>query len=237
MRGDPRSRLGTRIRSVAVRTRPDPPPIVLASESPRRRELLAALGVEFAALPPQIDESSAEADPACRALALALAKATTVAGRTPQALVLAADTIVVAPDGSLLGKPPDAAAACAMLDALRGRVHRVVTGVAAIRGRRTRTECASTTVRMRSYSPAEVERYVARGEPFDKAGGYAIQDRAFAPAAAIEGCRCGVIGLPLWSARRLLAAAGGVVTDPPAIEPCPACPLRDGPAAACRRER
>ena len=218
-----------------MRGRRDPPPLVLASESPRRRELLAALGVEFAARPPAIDESSAESDPDRRAVALALAKARTVAGGAPQALVLAADTIVVAPDGSLLGKPPDAAAAYAMLDALRGRLHRVVTGVAAVRGGRARTECASTAVRMRSYSRAEVERYVSRGEPFDKAGGYAIQDRAFAPAAGVEGCLCSVIGLPLWSARRLLAAAGGVATDPPAREPCPACPLRDSAAAAGRR--
>ena len=209
-----------------------PPSLVLASESPRRRELLSALGVEFDTRPAGIDESSAEADPARRAIALALAKARTVGSLAPDALVLAADTIVVAPDGSLLGKPPDPRSAYGMLGALRGRVHRVVTGVAAIRGRRSETECATTAVRMRSYSRAEVERYVARGEPFDKAGGYAIQDQEFDPAAAAEGCLCCVIGLPLWSARRLLAAVGGVATASPAIERCSGCPLRDGATAA-----
>lgn len=210
------------------------PPLVLASESPRRRELLSALGVEFDSRPSGIDESSEEADPARRAVALALAKARTVGSLAPGALVLAADTIVVAPDGSLLGKPPDEASAYGMLGALRGRVHRVVTGVAAVRGRRSGTECATTAVRMRSYSRTEVERYVARGEPFDKAGGYAIQDAEFAPAASAEGCLCCVIGLPLWSARRLLAAVGGACTASPAIERCSGCPLRDGAEAASR---
>ena len=201
--------------------------IVLASESPRRYELLAALGVEFVAHPAAIDESSAEPDPARRATTLALAKARAVSRRTRGALALGADTIVVAPDGALLGKPPDIESARAMLRALRGQAHRVVTGVAAVQGGRIGTECASTAVRMRSYSHAEIERYVARGEPFDKAGGYAIQDPEFAPVAEAEGCLCSVIGLPLWSARRLLAAIGGVASDPPALERCSACPLRD----------
>ncbi|MCY4639668.1 MAG: Maf family protein [Chloroflexi bacterium] len=206
--------------------------IVLASESPRRRDLLAALGVSFSTHPPQIDESSGEPCPGRRAVELALAKARAVDGLVPGALVLGADTIVVAPDAAPLGKPPDAESARAMLHALRGRVHRVVTGVAAIRGERSGTECVSTRVRMRSYSRAEIERYLARGEPFDKAGGYAIQDREFAPAAETEGCLCSVIGLPLWSARRLLAAIGGIASEPPALESCFSCPLRDGPAAA-----
>ena len=206
--------------------------IVLASESPRRRSLLAALGVPFSARPPAIDESSAEPCPGRRAVGLALAKARAVDGLVPGALVLGADTIVVSPDGAPLGKPADAGSARAMLRALRGREHRVVTGVAAVFGGRSGTECVSTRVLMRSYSRAEIERYVARGEPFDKAGGYGIQDREFAPAAEAEGCLCSVIGLPLWSAQRLLAAVGSIAAQPPAIERCSSCPLRGGPAAA-----
>ncbi len=210
------------------------PQLVLASESPRRRELLAELGVTFTVRPAAIDERSDEPDPVRRATALALAKASAVARRESGALVLGADTIVVAPDGELLGKPSDAATARAMLGVLRGREHRVVTGVAAVLVRgagaaTVATEAATTVVRMRAYSDAEVARYVTRGEPFDKAGGYAIQDPELAPAASAEGCVCSVIGLPLWSARRLLAEVGELVTRAPALDRCAGCPLHDGP--------
>lgn len=203
------------------------PAIVLASESPRRRELLAMLGVAFSTKPAAIDESSAEPDPARRATALALAKARAVGERARDSLVLGADTIVVAPDGALLGKPPDTNSARAMLRTLRGRVHRVLTGVAVICGDRTGTDCTATSVHMRAYTHAEIERYVVRGEPFDKAGGYAIQDPEFAPAASADGCVCSVIGLSLWSTRRLLAAIGGIESHPPALDRCASCPLRD----------
>ncbi len=210
------------------------PAIVLASASPRRRELLAELGVAFEVRLAAIDERSDEPDPARRATALALAKARAVDERAPgalvsRALVLGADTIVVAPGGELLGKPRGAAEARAMLGALRGRTHRVLTGVVAVRGGEAAAECVATAVEMRAYGDGEVERYVARGEPFDKAGGYAIQDPELAPAARADGCVCSVIGLPLWSVRRLLAAVGGIEARPPALDRCAACPLRDAP--------
>jgi septum formation protein len=207
------------------------PPLVLASASPRRRELLAELGVAFEVHPSAIDEHSDEGDPARRATALALAKARAVGERAPGALVLGADTIVVAPDGDMLGKPADASEARAMLGALRGRTHRVLSGVAVVLGERADSDCVATTVRMRAYSDAEIDRYVARGEPFDKAGGYAIQDAELAPAASADGCVCSVIGLPLWSVRRLLFAVGGVEASAPGLDRCAACPLRDAPTA------
>ena len=207
------------------------PPLVLASASPRRRELLAELGVAFEVQPSAIDEHSREPDPARRATALALAKARAVGEQAPGTFVLGADTIVVAPEGEMLGKPADTNEARAMLGALRGRTHRVLTGVAVVLGERADTECVATAVRMRAYSDVEVSRYVVRGEPFDKAGGYGIQDPALAPAASVDGCVCSVIGLPLWSVRRLLSAVGGVEVRAPGLDRCAACPLRDASAA------
>jgi len=200
--------------------------LVLASASPRRRELLAALGVSFEVDPAGVDESSAEAGPARLAETLALAKARAVAARRPADIVLGCDT-VVALDGRLLGKPADAAEARAMLRALRGRAHEVVTGVAAVCAARGIEAVAHqrTVVVMRAYTDAECEAFIARGEPFDKAGGYAIQDVEFHPVERIDGCACGVMGLPLWTLRRLLARAG-VEASPPTLDRCAGCPDR-----------
>ena len=196
--------------------------IVLASASPRRRELLPALGVAFEVIPAGVDESGDDEDAARLACALALRKARAVAASRPGDAVIGADTIVVL-GGRRLGKPRDAAEARAMLGALRGRTHEVVTGLAVIAAGREATEAARTAVTMRAYPDAEVERYIARGEPFDKAGGYAVQDAEFAPASSVEGCRCAVIGLPLWTLRRLLRAAG-VEAREPTLSDCLACP-------------
>ena len=197
--------------------------LVLASASPRRRELLAALGVAFEIDPADIDETSTERDPIRLAETLALSKARAVAARRPGDVVIGSDT-VVALDGRLLGKPADAGEARTMLDALRGRAHEVVTGVAVVvpdgleaiaHGR--------TAVVMREYEAAERDEFIARGEPFDKAGGYAIQDAAFHPVARIEGCECGVMGLPLWTLRQLLQDVG-IEAGTPALERCAECP-------------
>ncbi len=204
--------------------------IVLASASPRRRELLAALSINFKVYPAAIDEWSDEPDPTRRATSLALAKARTVGAKKPDALVIGADTIVVAPSGEILGKPANAAAARAMLRALRGHTHHVLTGVAVVHEDQTSTTCVTTSVAMRDYADVEVEHYVARKEPFDKAGGYAIQDPNFAPATSATGCICSVIGLPLWSVRRLLSMVGSTVAPIPNLDRCASCPLRDSPA-------
>ena len=208
--------------------------LVLASASPRRRELLPALGVDFEVVPAGVDEhpneQSGEHDPARFACALALRKARAVAAGRPEDVVIGADTIVVL-DGRQLGKPGSAAEARAMLEALRGRAHEVVTGVAVVTPSGEAAATARTAVTMRDYSGAEIGAYVARGEPFDKAGGYAIQDPELAPATAVEGCRCAVIGLPLWTLRGLLRGAD-VEARAPDLERCAACPLREPPAPA-----
>ncbi|MGE3960644.1 MAG: nucleoside triphosphate pyrophosphatase [Dehalococcoidia bacterium] len=197
-----------------------PPRIVLASASPRRRDLLATLGLAFEVAPSHVDEATDERDPRAAAELLARRKAEATAPLHPDALVIGSDT-VVALEGRMLGKPADASEARTMLGALRGRGHEVVTGVAVAGAGRIESGHAATTVRMRSYTDDEIEAFIASGSPFDKAGGYAIQDEAFAPVAAFEGCRCAVIGLPLGLLRSLLARFD-VQTAPPQVD-CPAC--------------
>ncbi len=117
-----------------------------------------------------------------------------------------------------------------MLEALRGRVHEVVSGVAVVAGAAAAADHALTRVEMRTYSDDEISRYVATGSPLDKAGAYAIQDAAFAPVARFDGCQCSVIGLPLWTVRRLLRAAAGLHASPPDLDRCASCPLREADA-------
>lgn len=198
-----------------------PPPIVLASASPRRRELLAALGVAFEVVPSHVDESTDDEDPALVAELLARRKTEAVAAAAhPDALVIGSDTVVVL-DGRILGKPVDAAEAREMLTSLRGRSHEVITGVAVALDGRVLSDQDRTAVHMRDYDDAAIEAFIASGSPFDKAGGYAIQDQAFAPVARFEGCRCNVVGLPLATLRGLLAQFG-VRTTRPEVE-CPVC--------------
>ena len=206
--------------------------LVLGSASPRRRELLAALGLAFTVQAPEVDEQPDGSAPAALAETLALRKACAVAeteGGTEggDAAVLGADTIVVL-DGELLGKPGDATQAAAMLRALRGREHQVVTGVAVVAGERSAVEHVVSRVAMREYSEAELAAYLAAGSPFDKAGAYAIQDRDFAPVARLDGCECSVIGLPLWTVARLLRAVATIEAQRPSYERCAACPEREG---------
>ncbi len=210
--------------------------LILASGSPRRRELLGRLGVSFDVVEPQIEEGvmSGRAERVARRLAVAKARA--VAAEHGGAVVIAADT-VVAHRGTLLGKPRDAAEAEATLERLRGRSHRVVTGVAVLASARLRpfVDHAVTRVRMRRYSDEEVAGSIGRGDPFDKAGAYAIQDERLAPVASYEavpaggqGCYCNVVGLPMWTAIRLLARAGLDIThvDSADLLPqCAGCPL------------
>ena len=203
--------------------------LILASASPRRRELLACLGIPFEVTQPRIDEG-ASGRPERVARRLAVAKARAVAARRPEATVLAADT-VVAYRGELLGKPRDAVEARGMLRHLRGRTHRVVTAVAVLAPRRRRPLVAHalTRVTMRRYTDEEIEASIARGDPFDKAGAYAIQDPRLAPVESYSGCYCNVVGLPLWTTVELLRRAGVDITRiPEAAMPlqCGGCPLR-----------
>ncbi|WP_322800182.1 Maf family protein [Thermoflexus sp.] len=183
---------------------------VLASASPRRRTLIQLLGHPVELLPVSIDETPApHEDPAACAARLALAKAAAGARLAPDALVLAADTVVDL-NGAILGKPEGVEEARAMLQALRGRPHHVHTAVALYHPWQDELllEVATTQVWMRSYTDEEIEAYLATGDPLDKAGAYAIQHLGFQPARRVEGCYAAVVGLPLCHLARALRRWG-----------------------------
>lgn len=186
--------------------------IVLASASPRRRELLERAGARFRVDPAHVDETPPQgASPEEAARAIARRKALAVAARAGAGdVVLAADTVVAAADGELLGKPADAADARRMLAKLCGTTHRVVTGVCVVRAGEARAADASETtfVTMREADDDEIDAYVATGECFDKAGAYAIQETGDRFVTRVEGSWSNVVGLPVETAQRLLREAG-----------------------------
>ncbi len=192
---------------------PIAPPLVLASASPRRRELLAAAGVRFELAPAELVEEPLPGEtPARTALRLAGEKAKSVARRlsaSPPRLVLGADTLVVR-DGTAIGKPRSEQHALAILESLVGRPHEVVTGVAVVRSDslETRGFCVESRVYLRRADPAELRAYIATGEPMDKAGAYALQGEGRRLVDAVEGSRSNVIGLPLDETLALLREAG-----------------------------
>jgi septum formation protein len=182
--------------------------LILASASPRRSELLRAAGYDFQVLPADVDERPlpGEApDPYVRRVALDKARA--VAVGLPDAVVLAADTCVVA-DDAILGKPLDEEDAARMLRMLSGRAHDVLTGVAVIGPAGTRVESADSRVVFAPLSAGEIAWYVASGEPADKAGAYAIQGLASRFVERVEGSYSNVVGLPVSLVYRLLAEQG-----------------------------
>lgn len=189
------------------------PALYLASASPRRRELLAQIGLDCTQLPMDIDESVLDDEsPADYVLRLAAAKAQAgwqrlLAEGLPQRPLLAADTTVTV-DGEILGKPADAAEARAMLARLSGRSHEVLTGVAVCQGNRVQTALSVSRVELLPLSPAMIDGYIASGEPFDKAGAYGIQGRAATFIAHLDGSYSGVMGLPLCETAQLLASHG-----------------------------
>jgi septum formation protein len=178
--------------------------IILASASPRRRELLAAAGIEHLVDAANVDETPRSGEPpAAYAERLARAKAEAVAARHPDFAVIGADTVVVV-DEKIFGKPLDAADARRMLEQLSDREHVVLTAVAVARGGTIRSSIAETSVVMRKISPFEIDEYIATGEPMDKAGAYAIQGGAAAFVAGVCGDFDNVVGLPMRVVRRLL---------------------------------
>jgi septum formation protein len=197
------------------------PRLVLASASPRRRELLAALGLAFAVRPVDIDETPQEGEPP-RDYVLRLAREKARHAAHPGELVIAADTVVVPPaaDGGppeLLGKPADGAEARRMLARLAGREHTVVTGVA-LEARaegvpRRAAAVEESRVRLADLSAAEIDWYVATGEPLDKAGSYAIQGLGALFVEAVAGNYANVVGLPLPAVYRLFAELGYDLRD------------------------
>jgi septum formation protein len=189
--------------------------VILASGSPRRRELLGRLGVAFDVVPSDIDEVLDGAPSGETVARLALAKARAVATRVGDGVVLGADTVVVL-DGVALGKPVDAEDARAVLRRLRGRAHDVITGVAVVDAGTGRCETTSVVTRvvMADVGDDAIDAYVASGEPLDKAGAYAIQERGAALVSEFVGSYSNVVGLPLAATARLLRGFGVEVSAP-----------------------
>jgi septum formation protein len=226
---------------------------ILASSSPRRRQLFATLNIPFSIQKPDIDENQRPGEPpldyVCR---LSREKAAAIAERcTPPALVLAADTIVILgadtlgvdQQGEILGKPADAADARQMLRRLRGCVHQVCTAITLIKldtavgashalppdDNSIFNALTRTDVTMRDYTDAEIEIYIATGDPFDKAGSYAIQHPVFRPVARLDGCYTNVVGLPMCTLKNMLAEIGW--PDISSVTPAPNCTCREDFAA------
>ncbi|MFO1417593.1 MAG: Maf family protein [Methylotetracoccus sp.] len=186
-----------------------PPRLVLASASPRRRELLAQLGVEFGVVSVDVEEiplSGEDAEHYVRRVAAAKSAAGQ-AGDVAGMAVIAADTEVVL-DGEIFGKPRDRSHAAAMLRRLSGRTHRVISAVSLRRGPDHWQSISDSNVSFRDLSEIEIDAYWNSGEPRDKAGAYAIQGRGAIFIRHLEGSYSGVMGLPLYQTARLLAEAG-----------------------------
>lgn len=184
--------------------------IILASASPRRKEILEGLGVDIEVLTAPTDEDSDITDPAALTRELAQRKGRAVyelmlaSGRddAESAAIISADTVVCC-EGEILGKPRDRADAIRMIRLLSGRDHTVVSGVAVTLGGVTKSDASVTTVRVEEIPESEIERYVDSGEPMDKAGAYGIQGRFSAFVKGIDGCYFSVVGLPVNTLSRL----------------------------------
>ncbi len=187
---------------------PVPVRVILASQSPRRRELLSLVGIPHVVQPADIDETVLPGEaPVPHCERLARSKALLVAGHHPDALVIGSDTIVVI-DDEILGKPASPADAVAMLKKLAGRTHTVFTAVAVCFRGDVRTGVESVSVTFRPLEEADINAYVATGEPMDKAGAYGIQGFGATIVARIEGDYFAVMGLSLGRLIQLMRAAG-----------------------------
>jgi 23S rRNA (uracil1939-C5)-methyltransferase len=212
------------------------PPVTLASASPRRRELLAGLGLEFQVAPSNVPEEPQPGETAQEMVErLSLAKARAVAGKMEQGYVVGADSTVVL-EGRSIGKPADNDEARRMLRELRGTRHQVTTGVTVIDAASGQqlTDSLTSAIAMRDFSDEEMEASIATGTPLDKAGAYAIQDEVFRPGQLVEGCYTNVVGLPLCRLREMLEHLGCPVSSRwamPELAECRAeCPFQPGRA-------
>ncbi|MBO5415680.1 MAG: septum formation protein Maf [Clostridia bacterium] len=174
---------------------------ILASKSPRRREILKNIGLDFTVITAETDETSSITEPAELVKELSLRKGRAVADMLANAgelcendIIISADTVVEC-EGEILGKPRDKADALRMLKLLSGNCHRVLSGVTLIRGGRSFVSCSETSVYFDEIKEADALRYIDSGEPFDKAGGYGIQGYAGIWVRRIDGCYFGVVGL------------------------------------------
>ena len=183
--------------------------IVLASQSPRRKELLGKMGLEFTTKAPEIDETALSGLPARQLVeALSREKALWVARQEdPEAIVIGSDTVVVR-DGEILGKPASPAQAEEMLASLSGRSHEVCTGITVCQGDRVVSQVEVTQVTFRHLTPQEIARYVRTGEPMDKAGAYGIQGLGALLVEGIQGDYSAVVGLPVCRLGRILLDFG-----------------------------
>jgi septum formation protein len=171
--------------------------VVLASSSPRRRDLLNLVGISHEVRPPNIDETIREREtPRRHAERLAREKASAIATRDPNLITIGADTIVVV-NRKVLGKPRDTVQAAAMLKQLSGRQHTVVTAVAVARGKKLQSAVEEVRVKFRKLHEDEIDAYIATGEPMDKAGAYGIQGYGATIVECVEGDYFAVMGLPL----------------------------------------
>ncbi len=185
-------------------------PFILASNSPRRKELLKQIGLTFTTDPADVDERILPSEGAeAYVVRVALDKARVAAGRAGRGIVIAADTVVVLGD-VILGKPTDARDAERMLGMLSGRMHRVITGLAVMDAEKgtTRTGTAITSVWFRDLTPVEIRSYVSTGEPLDKAGAYGIQEKGSLLVRKIDGCYFNIVGLPLYLLGEILREFG-----------------------------
>ncbi len=186
--------------------------LILASESPRRYELLIQMGLDFEVIPSKIFEGFVQAEsPRAHVIRLAEAKAREVASKYPDRWVVAADTIVCI-NGSILGKPQGREEAAEMLRRLSGQDHRVLTGFSVCHSEKGESdkEVVETVVRMKPLTSAEIEWYVYTGEPYDKAGGYAIQGIGSFMIESIQGSYTNVVGLPLCELIQMLNRLGAI---------------------------
>jgi septum formation protein len=186
--------------------------LILASASPRRQELLSSAGISFEVLPSEVDEGFQEGEPPEEyVVRLARRKAAKAGERHKDRWVLAADTVVVI-DGRILGKPGDRQEAEEMLGVLSNQEHRVITGFCLLRGDsgKSREGTVTTRVRFKRLSSREIEWYLDTGEPFDKAGAYAIQGKAAFMVKEIRGSYTNVVGLPLTEVIEALQEMGAV---------------------------
>lgn len=183
--------------------------IILASQSPRRRELLGKMGLEFTTKSPEIDEAAIQGLPAQELVkALSREKALHIAkDADPDAIVIGSDTVVVL-DGVILGKPADRADAIRMLTGLSGRSHEVCTGVTVCQGDKVVSQAEVTQVTFRTLTQDEIAQYVATGEPMDKAGSYGIQGYGGLLVSGIQGDYSNVVGLPVCRLGRMLLDFG-----------------------------
>ena len=188
--------------------------VVLASASPRRKEILSGLGVTFTVCVADADESCTLSDPAAYAQELARRKGQTVfallseRGEAQNTAILSADTVVVC-EGEILGKPRNRADACRMLRKLSGKTHHVITGIGVTVDGITHLSHSDTAVRVAPLSDEDIDRYVDSGDPMDKAGAYGIQGAFSRHVCGIDGCYFGVVGLPTHALTELYREATG----------------------------